>query len=127
MTKKLLQRRMQKLHTLVCKTQLTLITAAYLHSPIYTQADLVDEVCAHVDLKQIMSTVRCGYHISFSRNGGSTGLGVGVSNIIGQVQDHTVCQGDRMGVESRNVELCLLKHPGHYGLMITLNIHECHF
>lgn len=67
-----------------------------------------------------MSTVRRVHHISFPKNGGSTGLGEGKSNIIGQVQDHTVCQGDRIRVEGRNVEFCLLQHPGHYGLLINI-------
>lgn len=40
-----------------------------------------------------MSTVRRVHHISFTENGGSTGLGEGKSNIIGQVQDHTGVPG----------------------------------
>lgn len=47
------------------KTALTLIPAAYLHTVLFTlQADRADEVCAHVDLRQIMSTARHGHHIS---------------------------------------------------------------
>lgn len=45
------------------------------YSCLFTlQADLVDEVCAHVDLRQIMSTVRRVHHISFPENYGITGL-----------------------------------------------------
>lgn len=43
-----------------------------------------------------MSTARCGHHISFPEMVVAQGRGR-VSNITGQVQDHTVCQGDRMG------------------------------
>lgn len=98
----------------------------YRRHPIYTAAERADGACAHVDLRQITSTAKHGHHISVPDMVVAQGRGR-ASNITGQVQDHTVCQGDRMGVEGRNAEFCLLKHPGHYGLLITLNIHECHF
>lgn len=71
MTEKPLQKKMQN-YTFCSKTALTALTAAYLHSPIYTPSRPSYEVCAHVDLRQIVSTARRGYHISFPETVGST-------------------------------------------------------
>lgn len=90
-TEKLLQRRMQTTSSCMWDTTHTNYTA-YLHCPIYIQADLLPMVCAHVDLRRIMSTIRRSHHISFPENGGSTDQ-KRVGKSIGQVQDHTGVPG----------------------------------
>lgn len=128
MTEKLVQRKRQSSRSTQGSTRAH-------HSGLYTDAILFTlQQSELTGLVLMWTSGRSADHVNSKarpphlrpRHGGSTGEREGII-ITGQVQDHTVCQGDRMGAEGRNAEFCLLKHPGHYGLLITLNIHECHF
>lgn len=99
-----------------CKIQFTLIYKIFIYIILYTfQADLLDEFCAHIDLRWSCVLYDVLPHLFwFPEYGGSMGLGG--KEITGQVRSYKY-EGEIM---KKFVEFCLLKHPGHYGLLINI-------
>lgn len=120
-TEKRLQRRKQKLHTLVCRTQLTLVTAAYLHCPIYTPGRPTWwGLCSCWSRADHVNSETWPPHLISRKWWRRIRRGEGNQISLVRFKIIQVCQGERIRVEGRNVEFCLLQHPGHYGLLINI-------
>lgn len=125
MTEKPVQRKRQS----SCSTQGSTRTQhsgfIYRRHPIYTAAEQLTGLVLMGPQADHVNSKTQPPHLS-PRHGGSTGEREGIKYHWSGSRSHSV-PGTQDGVEGRNAEFCLLKHPGHYGLLITLNIHECHF